>query len=136
MTRRQKIVIIGVGVLLVLLYTGAAATGGGSGQGDASKKPGGIVAWLGDLIGQPPDAARSDRSSPGLSGSTLTVKRTCTLTVARSDDGTRRVNLHADDAVKIASRAPQGSDDISMDVDADKDITVTVDGDGGNITFT
>src|SRR5215470_14713176 len=101
MTRRQKIVIIAVGVLLVLLYTGAAASTGGSGRGDASKDPGGVVDWLGDLIGQPPDAARSDLTSPCLSGSTLTIKGSCTLTVARSDDGTRRVNLHADDAVTI-----------------------------------
>ena len=136
MTRRQKIVIIGVGVLLVLLYTGAAASGGGSGQGDASRKPGGIVGWLGDLFGQPPSVARADLSSPCLSGTTLTIKGSCKLTVAKSDDGTRRVKLHAVDAVTVASRAPQGSDTLTDDVDADTDVSVTVDGDGGDITLT
>src|ERR1051326_2363701 len=109
MTRRQKIVIIGVGVLLVLLYTGAAASAGGSGQGDASRKPGGIVGWLGDLFGQPPSVARADLSSPCLSGTTLTIKGSCKLTVAKSDEGPRRDTLHPVDAVTVASRAPQGS---------------------------
>src|SRR5215831_1744556 len=121
MSRRQKIVIIAVGVLLVLLYTGAAVTGGGSGQGDASKKPGGVVGWLGDLFGQPPAAARADLSSACLAGDTLT------------DKGTRRVKLHAVDAVTVASRAPQGQDTVTDDVEAGKDVSVTVDGDGGDI---
>jgi hypothetical protein len=133
MTRRQKIVIIAVGVLLVLLYTGAAVTGGGSGQGNASKKPGGVVGWLGDLFGQPPTAARADLSSACLSGNTLTVKASCTLTVAKSDKGTRRVKLHAVDAVTVASRAPQGQDTVTDDVEAGKDVSVTVDGNGGDI---
>lgn len=136
MTTKQKIVIIAVFVLLALLYVGAVANGGGSGQGDASKPPDGIVAWLGSLIGSPPDAKRAELSAPCLNQDTLSFKGNCTLTVAKSDDGTRQVELHAADAVSVASRAPQGKDTVSEDVKAGDDVTVTVDGDGGDIVIT
>jgi len=134
MSRRQKIVIIAVFVLMALLYTGAAATGG-SGEGDASKKPGGIVGWLGDLVGQPPAADRKDLTADCLVDKTLTVKGTCVLHVAKSSKGTRKVALKATDAVKVTSRAPQGHDEVTADVDAGKDVSVTVDGDAADITI-
>lgn len=136
MTRKQKIVVIAVFVLLAFLYVGAVASGGGSGQGDASKDPGGVVKWLGNLFGSPPDAKRGQLTSTCLSDDTLSFKGSCTLTVAKSDDGTRRVQLHADDAVTVASRAPQGSDTLTDDLNAGDDVSVTVDGDGGDIQFT
>jgi len=136
MTTKQKIVVIAVFVLLALLYVGAVANGGGSGQGDASKRPTGVVGWLGDLFGSPPDAKRADLSAPCLAQDTLTVKGSCVLTVAKSGDGTRQVKLHAADAVSVASRAPQGKDDVTADVKAGDDVTVTVDGNGGPITIT
>lgn len=135
MSRRQKIVIIAVFVLIALMYTGAVAVGGGSGQGDASKKPGGIVGWLGDLIGDPPAADRKDLSADCLADKTLTIKGSCVLHVAKSSEGTRKVALKATDAVKVTSRAPQGSDDVTADVDAGKDVSVTVDGDAADITI-
>ncbi len=136
MTRKQKIVIIAVFVLLALLYVGAVANGGGSGQGDASKDPKGIVKWLGNLFGSPPDATRGQLTSTCLSDDTLSFKGNCTLAVAKSDDGTRRVRLHATDAMSVASRAPQGKKTITDDVKAGDDVSVTVDGDGGDILFT
>lgn len=135
MSRRQKIVVVAVFVLLALLYIGAAAGGGGSGQGNASGHPGGIVGWLGRVVGQPPDAARSDLTAPCLAGGTLTVKSSCVLSVAKSNVGTRRVKLHATDAVTITSRAPQGDQDITADVKAGTDVNVTVDGKGGGIAI-
>jgi hypothetical protein len=136
MTRRQQIAVIAVFVLLVLLYTGAAVNGGGSGQGDASKRPKGVVGWLGDLFGSPPDAKRDQLSAPCLTQDTLSFKGSCTLTVAKSGDSTRQVKLHATDAVSVASRAPQGKDTVTADVKAGDDVSVTVDGDGGNIVIT
>ncbi|HKD97887.1 MAG TPA: hypothetical protein VKB69_09825 [Micromonosporaceae bacterium] len=136
MTTKQKIVVIAVFVLLALLYVGAVANGGGSGQGDASKRPGGIVGWLGDLVGSPPDAKRADLSAPCLTANTLSFKGSCTMTVAKSDDGTRQIKLHADDAVSVGSRAAQSKDTITQDVNAGDDVTVTVDGDGGGVIFT
>ena len=136
MTTKQKIVVIAVFVLLALLFAGAVANGGGSGQGDASKRPTGIVGWLNSLFGSPPDAKRADLSAPCLSGDTLSFKGSCTLAVAKSDDGTRQVKLHAANAVSVATRAPHGKDNISQDVDGNSDITVTVDGDGGGILIT
>lgn len=135
LSRRQKIIIVAVFALLVVLYTGAAVTGGGSGQGDASH-PGGIVSWFGGVLGQPPAVARADLSAPCLSQDTLTVKGSCTLTVKKSTKDTRRLKLHAAAAVTIASRAPQGSDTVTADVDAGKDVSVTVDGKGGDIVIT
>jgi hypothetical protein len=136
LSRRQKIVIIAVFVLLAALYSGAAAIGGGSGQGDASGHPGGFVGWLGGVLGQPPAVARADLSAPCLSQDTLTVKGTCTVTVNKSTQDTRRLKLHATDAVTVASRAPQGSDTVTANVDADKDVSVTVDGKGGDVVIT
>lgn len=136
LSRRQKIVIIAVFVLLVVLYSGAAAIGGRSGQGDASGRPGGIVGWLGGALGEPPAVARADLSAPCLSDDTLTVKGSCTVTVEKSTQDTRRLRLHATDAVTVTSRAPQGSDTVTANVDADKDVSVTVDGKGGDIVIT
>jgi hypothetical protein len=136
LSRRQKIIIVAVFVILVVMYTGAAATGGGSGQGDASGRPGGIVGWLGDTLGQPPAVARADLSAPCLDQQTLTVKGSCALTVAKSTKDTRRLKLHAEAAVTVASRAPQGSDTVTADVEAGKDVSVTVDGKGGVVVIT
>jgi hypothetical protein len=136
LSRRQKIVIVAVFAILVVLYTGAAATGGGSGQGDASGHPGGIVGWLGGVLGQPPAVDRPDLSAPCLSGDTLTVKGSCALTVKKSTKDTRRLKLHATDAVSVASRAPQGGDTVTADVEAGKDVSVTVDGKGGDVVIT
>jgi hypothetical protein len=127
MSRRQKIIIGSVFVLIALLYSGAAL-GFGSGQANASGQPGGIVGWLGHVVGQPPAAKRADLTAPCLSGSTFTVNLTCTLTVAKSSTGTRRVKLHALSAVRITSRTPDGTDTASVDVGAGKDVAVTVDG--------
>lgn len=136
MSRRQKIVIIAVFVLMALLYTGAVANGGGSGQGDASQRhPGGIVGWLGDVVGDPPTADRGDLSAPCLVDSTFTVKGSCVLTVAKSDEDTRRVRLHATDPVTISTRAPNSDETINVDVKADADVSVTVDGDGAPVTI-
>jgi len=136
LSRRQKITIIAVFALLVALYTAAAATGGGSGQGDASGHPGGIVGWLGGALGQPPAVARADLSAPCLSEDTLTVKGSCTVTVQKSTQDTRRLKLHAQAAVRVTSRAPQGSDTVTADVDAGKDVSVTVDDKGGDVVIT
>jgi hypothetical protein len=132
MSRRQKIVTVAVFVLLALLYTGAAATGGRSGQGDPGTRPGGLVGWLGGLVGQPPPAARSQLSSPCLSGSELRVSGDCTLTVARAG-GTRRVRLHAADPVEVSSRPPGRQQSATEKVKAGADVDVTVDANGGPI---
>jgi hypothetical protein len=136
LSRRQKIIIVAVFALIVVLYTGAAATGGGSGQGDASGHQGGIVGWLGGVFGQPPTVARADLSAPCLSQDTLTFKGSCTVTVKKSTEDTRRLKLHAQAAVTVTSRAPQGTDTVTADVDAGKDVSVTVDDKGGDVVIT
>lgn len=135
MTRRRKILIVAVFALIVLLYVGAAANGGGRGQGDAGADPGGVVGWLGDLVGKPPAAKRSDLSAPCLSGDTLTIDASCTLHVARSDTGTRRVTLHATDSITVTARPPRSDDAVTNKVDPGKDVDVTVDSDGGDIVL-
>ncbi len=136
MTRRQKIVVGAVLVLLVLLYSGAAATAGGPGGDSASLHPGGIVGWLGGLVGSPPTVARSDESAPCLAGDTLTIKQTCSLAVAKSSTKTRQVKLHVTDALTIDTRSPNSDNTISQDAKAGSDISVTVDDKGTNILFT
>jgi hypothetical protein len=133
MTHRQKIVVGAVLVVLALLYSAAAASAHGSGQGSASQKPGGIVGWLGHIVGKPPAAPRSDESAPCLSGQTLSVQGSCMLTVAKSSTRTRQVKLHANDAVTVTSRAPNGSQAITATVKAGADVTVTVDASGSDI---
>lgn len=135
LSRRQKIVIVAVFAIVIALYTAAVASGG-SGQGDASHKPGGIVGWLGRVAGEPPAVQRSELSAPCLSGDTLTVKGSCTVTVQKSTKDTRRLKLHAGAAVTVTSRAPQGEDSVSADVAAGDDLAVTVDSKGGDILIT
>lgn len=136
MNRRQKIIVGAVLAFIALLYAGVAVHTGGSGGGGASRDPGGIVGWLGDLVGSPPQVDREDMSAPCLSGDTLTIDGACTLTVAKSDTRTRQAKLHADDAVTVTTRAPQGDDTISHDAEAGSDFSVTVDSKGADITFT
>jgi hypothetical protein len=133
MTRRQKITVGVVLVLLVLLYSGAA-TLGGSGQG-ATLHPGGLVGWLGHVVGKPPAASRSDESAACLDGDTLTIKGTCTLTVAKSSTKTRQVKIHATDAITITTRAPNSDSTVKQDAKAGADIAVTVDANGADITL-
>ena len=121
-----------VAAVLVLLYTGSAATAGGSGTGDAGARPGGLVGWLGRLVGGPPAVRPADLSAPCLAGTVLTVKGTCTLTVARGN-GTRRMRLHTDDALSVTSRPPGQHQDATSHIDAGKDVDVTVDADGGDV---
>jgi hypothetical protein len=136
MTRRQLIVVGVVAAVLVVLYGLAAANGARSGQGDADSRHGGLVGWLGSLVGAPPDAARGDLSAGCLSGSTLTVDHQCVLTVARSSRGTRQIRLHAVDAISVNAPAPQGAGPVTADVKAGSDMSVTVDGSGARITLT
>ena len=136
MSRRQKIAVVAVLVLMAVLYAGAVAGGARTGQGDAGDHPGGLVGWLGRAVGQPPAAARSDLAAPCLRDRTLTVAGHCTLRVASSDRGTRRVRLHATDPVTVESRAPKGEQTVTADVKPGDDVSVTVDGDGTDIAIT
>lgn len=134
MSRRQKLAVGAVLGLIVLLYTGAVGNGARSGSGDAAH-PGGVVGWLGGLVGHPPAAARSDLSAPCLTDRTLSVQGSCTLSVAKSSGGTRQVKLHATDPVRVESRAPDSRQTVTDDVKAGDDVSVTVDGTGGDIAI-
>src|SRR5690242_16939444 len=106
MTRRQKVLVTVVLAALVLLYAAGMAGAGRSGDGSLTGRPGGIVGWLGGIVGQPPRAAPQELSSACLSERTLTVQGSCVLTVAGSGRTLRRVALHARDAVTVTARAP------------------------------
>jgi hypothetical protein len=136
MSRRQLILVGVVAAVLVVLYGLAAANGSRSGQGGPESREGGIVGWLGTMVGQPADAARGDLSAGCLNGSTFTVDGQCVLTVARSSRGTRRIRLHAVDAVSVNAPAPQGAGPVTADLKAGSDTSVTVDGSGARITLT
>lgn len=135
MSRRKKILVVAVLVLVAVLYATSALGWRRDGRGDAGDDPGGVVDWLGDLVGGPPAVDRSDLSAPCLAGDTLTVDGTCTLHVAGSDEDTRQVALHAYDRIRVTARPPRGDGTASSTVDPGKDIKVTVDGDGGDIAL-
>jgi hypothetical protein len=136
MTRRQKIIVAAVLVAIALLFSGAVANGGGKGEGNAkSGRSNGFIDWLGGLFGQPDNVGRNELTSTCLDGSTLTIKGSCVLTVAKSGKDLRQVKLHAKDAVSVTSRTPRGNDTATSDVKAGDDIKVSVDGKGGDITF-
>ena len=136
MTRRQLILVGVVAAVLVVLYGLAAANGARSGRGNADSRQGGIVGWLGSKVGPPADAARGDLSAGCLSGSKFTVDGQCVLTVAGRSRGTRRIRLHAVDAVSVNAPAPQGAGQVTADLKAGADTSVTVDGSGARITLT
>jgi hypothetical protein len=136
MSRRQWIVVGAVTAVLVVLYCLAAANGARSGRGDADSRQGGIVGWLGSMVGPPADVARGDLSAACLNGSIFAVDGQCVLTVARSSRGTRRIRLHAVDAVTVNAPAPQGAGQVTADLKAGSDTSVTVDGSGARITLT
>ena len=126
MSRRQKIILVAVGVVLVLLYSGAIAGGAGRRDGSASRRPGGLVGWLGSLVGSPPAARRADLSADCLAGTTLTVHGTCLLHVAAHGTGNRRVTLRARDAATVTARPPGADRDIRAEVKAGAEVGVTV----------
>src|SRR5690349_8653746 len=134
MTRRQIIVVGVVTAVLIIAYGLAVANGSRSGEGSPDARNGGLVGWLGSLVGQPPDVARADLSAGCLRETTFTVDGQCVLTVAKSRRGTRRVRLHANDPVSVDAPAPAGR--ITADLKAGADASVTVDGAGARITLT
>jgi hypothetical protein len=133
---RQKLLVGAVFLVIALLYGGALAAGAGSGQPDTGVDGhSGFIGWLGGDAGQPASAARSDLRADCLAGQTLTVKGTCVLVVAGSEQRLRQVHLHAEDAVTVTARAPQQDTLVSDNAKPGDDVAVTVDGKGGDIAL-
>lgn len=134
LTRGQKILAAVVVLIIALYVTGTVTQNGSAAPADPSQH--GLVKSLGDLFGGPPSVAPGELSAPCLSGTTLSIKDSCVLTVAPSDQDIREVRLKPDRVVSLKTRQPRGTDTLEETLDGGSTVDVAVDGDGADITLT
>lgn len=107
MSTKQKVLLIGLGVLLVVLFV--VGVGGRRGEGDPAE-PGGIVDWLGRFGAQKsavdPATVTADCEKDG---DAYTFTGSCTLRVA-DPGGLKTLILRSGKAFTVRAPAPGGAD--------------------------
>jgi hypothetical protein len=133
-SRRQKILVVLVGVVFVLLYLLAMACQARSGTGGRDAGQSGPVAWLGGRLGgaagaDPADLTADCQQDDGR----LVFDDTCVVEVAPSDRSLRLVTLHASHAIRLEAPAPAGDFTVDTEVEAGGVVRVAVGSDGAEI---
>ncbi|WP_162907735.1 hypothetical protein [Allorhizocola rhizosphaerae] len=131
MTRGQKLLAVVAVVIIALYVTGAATQNRSTAPADPSQH--GLVKALGGLFGGPPQARLDELAAPCLSGDRLSIKDSCVLTVASSDEDIREVRLKPDRVVSLKTRAPRGDSPVEETLEGGSTVDVAVDGDGVEI---
>ena len=126
MSRRQKIVVLAVGVLILVAFVAAMLSPGGSGDGP--------VGWLGRLVGDaagaaPEELAPECREPDGR----LVFGGSCAITVSPSRSDLRVVTLVAEHPISVTAPAPVGDFIVETDVAAGETVRVAVGPDGAAI---
>jgi hypothetical protein len=109
MSTKQKVLLIGLAVLLVVLFAVAVGVGGRRVQGDPAK-PGSLVEWLGKIGGKKsavdPATVTADCDKKG---EAYTFTGTCTLTVA-DPGGMKTLILRSQKEFTVSAPAPGDAD--------------------------
>lgn len=131
MSRRQKIIVVALAVVLVVLHTAAVANQSRTGQGGRSEREGGLVGWLGDRLAGPtaadPDDLSADCRGPG---GRLVFDDSCTIEVAPGGRFPRVVPLRVDHLVEVTAPAVAGDFTVGGEVEPGETVRVAV-GRGG-----
>lgn len=123
MSRRQRIVVLAVGVLILAAFIAAVLNPGGSGDGP--------VGWLGNRVGEAAGADPADLEPDCQEpDGRLVFGGSCTVEVAGSDENLRLVTLTAEHAIRVTAPAPAGGWTVATDVAAGEVVRVAV-GSGG-----
>jgi hypothetical protein len=128
-SKRQKIILAVIGVLLVLLFIVAVANPSGSGTGKPGERPGGLVGALGRLAGDAGAVPAADVTAKckKADGTFVVAFGGCALTVAAGGSGLRTVRLRTDRALQVTAKAPRNDFTVTDSVDPGKDVKVAVD---------
>ncbi|NUT37128.1 MAG: hypothetical protein HOV79_29065 [Hamadaea sp.] len=109
MSTKQKVLLIGLGVLLVVLFVVAVGVGGRRGEGDP-ERPGGIVDWLGRFGAEKsvvnPATVTGDCERQG---ATFEFTGSCDLRVA-DPGGMKTLILRSGKEFTVSAPAPGGAD--------------------------
>ena len=106
---KQKVLLIGLAVLLVMLYVVAVGVGGGRGQGDPAK-PGSLVELLGKIGGKKSAVDPATVTATcDKTGAAYTFTSSCTLTVA-DPGGMKMLILRSSQEFTVSAPAPGGAD--------------------------
>jgi hypothetical protein len=134
MSRRQRIAVIAVGVLVVLLFSAAVACQGRGGEGGRDSAASGPVAllgrWLGGTAGAAPDEITAGCREPD---GRLVFGGSCTVEVAPADRSLRLVSLTTGHAISVEAPTPVGDFTVSTDLDPGGTVRVAVGPDGADI---
>jgi len=135
LSRRQRILVVMVGVLVVLLYLVALACQARAGTGDRDTGHDGVLDWLGERFGWYADADPADVSADcdGEQPGRVVFDGRCTLVVAPSEDALRLVPLRSRHAIEVSAPAPAGDFTMDSEVEPGDTIRVAVGGDGAEI---
>jgi hypothetical protein len=129
LTRIQRILLAAV-VVVVVLFVLSVSTNGRNGEGSIASGEGGVVGWLGDLLGGAAAVDPADLSGECLQpDGQLLVDGSCELVVSASDDDVRQIRLKAQDPVVVSAEPPGRDEAASEEVPAGEEITVAVDSD-------
>jgi hypothetical protein len=128
MSRRQRIVVLAVGVLILAAFVAAVLNPGGSGDGP--------VGWLGERVGDAAGAAPGEltpdcREPDGR----LVFGGSCTIDVAPSDTELRLVTLVTEQPISVTAPTPVGDFTVATDVAAGETVRVAVGPDGAEIAL-
>jgi hypothetical protein len=126
MSRRQKAVVLAVGVLIVVAFVAAVLNPGAGDSGPV----GWLGRWVGDAAGAPPEDLAPDCQEPD---GRLVFGGSCTIEVASSDEDLRLVTLTAGSPVSVTAPAPAGGYTVRTDVAAGELVRVAVGSDGAEI---
>jgi hypothetical protein len=125
MTRRQRIVVAVVGVLIVVAFVAAVLNPGGSGDGP--------VGWLGRWVGDAAGAAPEDLAPDCEEDGRLVFGGSCTIEVAPSDQDLRLVTLTTEHPIVVTAPTPVGEFTVETELAAGEVVRVAVGPDGAEI---
>src|SRR5690606_21312937 len=135
LSRRQRILVVMAGVLVVLLYLAALPCQARAGTGDRGTGHDGVLDRLGERAGWYADADAADVSADcdGEQPGRVVFDGRCTLVVAPREDALRLVPLRSRHAIEVSAPAPAGDFTMDSEVEPGDTIRVAVGGDGAEI---
>jgi hypothetical protein len=127
MSRRQRMVVAAVAVLVAAAFVAAVLNPGSAGDS-------GPVAWLGRWVGDAAGAAPRDLDPDCQQpDGSLVFGDSCTIQVASAAANLRLVTLAAEHPVRVTAPAPAGGWTVATDVAAGDLVRVAVGADGAGI---
>jgi hypothetical protein len=127
MTRKQRIVVLAVGVLIVVAFVAAVLN---PGRADDDGPIGWLGRWVGDAAGADPADLTPGCQEPD---GRLVFGGSCTIEVAPADANLRLVTLITEHPLVVTAPAPAGGYTVEATLEAGEIVRVAVGADGAEI---